>query len=60
MLFSLSQCERYLGKLMKELENNLTKISLHIHDPKKLTIQFTPVTHMVYLGIRLHYLDFAC
>ena len=24
-----------------------------------MTFQFTPVTHMVYLEIRLHYLDFA-
>ena len=26
---------------------------------KNLTFQFTAVTHMVYLEIRLHYLDFA-
>ena len=31
-----------------------------LHGPKILTFQFTPVTHMVYLEIRLHYLDFAC
>ena len=24
-----------------------------------MTFQFTPVTHMVYLEIRLHYFDFA-
>ena len=30
-----------------------------IHALKILTFQFTPVTHMVYLEIRLHYLDFA-
>ena len=30
-----------------------------IHALKNLTFQFTPVTHMVYLEIRLHYLDFA-
>ena len=31
----------------------------NIHALKNLTFQFTPVTHMVYLEIRLHYLDFA-
>ena len=30
-----------------------------IHALKNLTFQFTPVTHMVYLEIRLHYLNFA-
>ena len=30
-----------------------------LHALKNLTFQFTPVTHMVYLEIRLHYLDFA-
>ena len=30
-----------------------------VHALKSLTFQFTPVTHMVYLEIRLHYLDFA-
>ena len=30
-----------------------------IHALKNVTFQFTPVTHMVYLEIRLHYLDFA-
>ena len=30
-----------------------------IHALENLTFQFTPVTHMVYLEIRLHYLDFA-
>ena len=30
-----------------------------IHALKNLTFQFTPVTHMVYLEIRLLYLDFA-
>ena len=29
------------------------------HALKNLTFQFTAVTHMVYLEIRLHYLDFA-
>ena len=38
MLFSLSQCERYLGKLMKELENNLTKISLHIFSYQRISL----------------------
>ena len=30
-----------------------------LHALKKLPFHFTPVTHMVYLEIRLHYLDFA-
>ena len=32
---------------------------MNIHALKNLTFQFTPVTHMVYLEIRLHYSDFA-
>ena len=34
-------------------------LSVHLHALKNLTFQFTPVTHMVYLEIQLHYLDFA-
>ena len=34
-------------------------ILLFLHASKNLTFQFTPVTHMVYLEIQLHYLDFA-
>ena len=33
--------------------------TIKLHALKNLTFQFTPVTHMVYLEIRLHYLDFA-
>ena len=40
---------------------NLLNLSIKskLHALKNLTFQFTPVTHMVYLEIRLHYLDFA-
>ena len=37
----------------------LLQIFILIHALKILTFQFTPVTHMMYLEIRLHYLDFA-
>ena len=47
--------------IMENTQSNLV-YNPHIfllHALKNLTFQFTPVTHMVYLEIRLHYLDFA-
>ena len=45
----------------EEFADDFIKVRIQslIHALKNLTFQFTPVTHMVYLKIRLHYLDFA-
>ena len=40
-------------------ETNIDFVKTNIHALKNVIFQFTPVTHMVYLEIRLHYLDFA-
>ena len=42
-----------------DLRTGTTFVLELVHSLKNLTFQFTPVTHMVYLKIRLHYLDFA-
>ena len=49
-----------IQKCLKESKlSAYISMSLQLHALKNLPFQFTPVTHMVYLEIRLHYLDFA-
>ena len=51
-----------VGDIIKKKKSIFLKLyppSVRLHALKNLTFQFTPVTHMVYLEIRLRYLDFA-
>ena len=56
----LKQLILYLNKFMiSKTQYKSNKLIINLHALKNLTFQFTPVTHMVYLEIRLHYLNFA-
>ena len=51
------QMDIQIGKI--QLSTWTESLIKMVHAFKNLPFQFTPVTHMVYLEIRLHYLDFA-